>query len=86
MLRYMPERAKQYLPDLIITFGYVWAGLMFFSAMLNVALALTLSVVAWGTAMTIWSTASKIALFFAQYAFMKMVGVRRGKARRALAA
>jgi len=86
MLRYMPERAKQYLPDLIVTFGYVWAGLMFFSAALNVVLATSLSVVAWGTAMTLWGTGSKIALFFGQYVFMKTIGVRRGKARRALAA
>jgi len=86
MLRYMPERAKQYLPDLIITFGYVWAALMFFSAVLNVVLATSLSVVAWGTAMTLWGTGSKIALFFGQYAFMKMVGKRRGRARAALAA
>lgn len=86
MLRYMPERAKQYLPDLIITYGYVWAGLMFFSAVLNVVLALTLSVIAWGTVMTAWGIGSKLALFFGGYAVMKTIGVRRGKARRALAA
>lgn len=83
MLRYMPERAKLYLPDLIITYGYVWAGLMFFSAVLNIVLALTLSVIAWGTAMTAWGIGSKVALFFGGYAVMKAIGMRRSKARAA---
>ncbi len=74
---YMPPRAVQAVPDLIVIFGHVWAGLMFFSAAVNLALALTFSVAAWGTAMTIWGIASKTALFFAQYGVMKTIGRRR---------
>lgn len=77
MLRYMPPRAIEYVPDLAIAFGYVWAGLMAFSAMLNLVLALSLGVIAWGTAMTVWGIASKLVLFGAQYAVMKTVGRRR---------
>jgi intracellular septation protein len=80
MLRYMPERAMTYVPDLAYGFGYVWAGMMFFSAVLNLVLALKLDVVAWGTVMSIWGTASKIGLFFLQYGIMRFVGHRRYRA------
>jgi intracellular septation protein A len=77
MLRYMPPRAMEYVPDLAIGFGYVWAGLMAFSAVLNLVLALSLGVIAWGAAMTAWGIASKLVLFFGQYAVMKIIGRRR---------
>src|SRR5215469_26981 len=31
MNHYLPPRALEFVPDLGVTFGYVWAGLMFFS-------------------------------------------------------
>jgi len=77
MLRYMSERAMSFVPDLAYGFGYVWAGMMFFSAALNLVLALTLDLVAWGTLMSIWGAASKIGLFFLQYGIMRFVGHRR---------
>ena len=79
MNRYLPPRAIQYVPDLGIRFGYVWAGLMFVSAALNVALALTCSVELWGTAMTTLGIGSKALLFLGQYAFMKSTGIRRAR-------
>lgn len=83
MERYLPPIARQIMPDLGVTFGYVWAGLMFFSAALNLWAALTLGVVAWGTLMSIWGIASKFALFFVQYGVMKFIGRRRNRARMA---
>jgi intracellular septation protein A len=80
MLRFMSERAMRFVPDLAYGFGYVWAGMMFFSAALNLVLALTLDLVAWGTLMSIWGTASKIGLFFLQYGIMWFVGHRRYRA------
>jgi len=80
MRRYLPPRALEFLPDLTIAFGYVWAGLMFLSAALNLILALDLSVAAWGMAMTIWSIASKTTLFLGQYGLMKFIGRRRAQA------
>lgn len=77
MLRYMPARAIETVPDLATGFGYAWAGLMFFSAVLNVVLASTCGILVWGTVMTAWGTGSKLALFFAQYGVMKAVGRRR---------
>jgi intracellular septation protein len=81
MTRYMPSRAMQYVPDMAIGFGYVWAGLMFVTALLNIALALSTSIAVWGSVMTIWGIASKFGLFALQYAVMKAVGYRRHRAR-----
>jgi hypothetical protein len=54
---------------------------MFFSAALNLVLALTTSVMTWGAVMSLWGTVSKIALFFIQFGVMKAVGRRRYRAR-----
>ena len=42
--------------------------------------ALTLDPVTWASAMSIWGIASKIVLFLIQYATMRAIGVRRGRA------
>ena len=77
MVRFMPPRAMQFVPDLAYGFGYVWAGLMVFSALLNAALALYASVAVWGTVMSAWALFSKLGLFFLQYATMRFIGHRR---------
>jgi intracellular septation protein len=79
MNRYLPPRAEP-VKDVATTFGYVWAGLMFFSAALNLALAFSLDAKSWAAAMSAWGPASKIGLFLIQYAAMNMVGKRRAKA------
>ena len=86
MNRYLPPIAVHLVPDLAWTFGFVWAGLMFLSAALNIALALTLDPVSWSAVMSIWGLASKVALFLVQYGLMRFVGVRRAKAAMAQAA
>ena len=78
--RYLPPIAVQIVPDIAWIFGFVWAGLMFASAALNIALALTLEPVAWSATMSIWGIASKVALFLVQYVTMRTIGVRRGRA------
>ncbi|MCA0246479.1 MAG: septation protein IspZ [Proteobacteria bacterium] len=86
MNRYLPPIAQATVPDLGIRFGYIWAGLMFFSAVLNIALALTLDPASWAAAKSAWAIGSKIALFLIQYAVMKSTGIRRAKAAMAMAA
>lgn len=80
MTRYLPPIARTTVPDLAITFGYVWAGMMFFSAVLNIVLALTLDVTAWAAVKSVWAIGSKIGLFGVQYAIMKSTGIRRARA------
>ena len=80
MNRYLPPIAVEIVPDLAYIFGFVWAGLMFGSAALNIVLALTLDPVTWSATMSIWGIASKLTLFLIQYATMRLVGVRRRRA------
>jgi intracellular septation protein len=86
LVRYVPPRAMEFVPDLVIASGYVWAGLMFFSAALNLVLAIETSLLVWGSVMAAWGTGSKIALFVLQYGFMRFVGRQRYLARTAAAA
>lgn len=80
MTRYLPPIAQATMPDLAITFGYVWAGLMFFSAGLNIVLALMLDVTSWAAVKSVWAISSKVGLFGIQYAIMKSTGTRRARA------
>jgi len=80
MNRYLPPIAIATVPDLAYAYGFIWAGLMFGSAALNIALALTLDPITWSAAMSIWGIASKVVLFLVQYASMRMIGMRRGRA------
>ena len=86
MNRYLPPIAQATVPDLGIRFGYIWAGLMFFSAVLNVVLALVLDPASWAAVKSAWAIGSKIVLFLIQYAVMKSTGIRRAKAAMAAAA
>jgi intracellular septation protein len=79
MNRYLPERAQP-VADVATTFGYVWAGLMFASAALNIALALALDAKTWAAVMSGWGLFSKIGLFLIQYGAMTMIGRRRAAA------
>ena len=76
MNRYLPPRAEG-VKDVATAFGYAWAGLMFFSAALNIGLALSLDAKVWAATMSAWGIASKIALFLVQYAVMTSIGKRR---------
>ena len=86
MNRYLPRIAVELVPDIAVMFGYVWSGLMFFSAVLNVVIALKYDPVTWGAVMTIFATASKVALFLIQFTTMRMIGRRRYLAQAALQA
>ena len=85
MNRYLPPRAAP-VQDVATTFGYVWAGLMFFSAALNLVLATQTSLLVWGSVMSAWGVASKAGFGVLQYAYMRFVGRRRYLARQAAAA
>ena len=78
--RYLPAIAFEIVPDLVYAFGFVWAGLMFLSAALNVVLALNLDPLTWSVAMSVWGIASKVALVLIQYVTMRTVGLRRRQA------
>ena len=80
MNRYLPPVAKELVPDLAFIFGFIWSGFMFFSAALNVIVALNFSVVTWASFMSVYGIVSKLGLFLIQYAVMRYVGIRRRRA------
>ena len=80
MNRYLPPIAIQLVPDVTYTFGFVWAGLMFASAALNLIFMQSLDPLAWSAAISVWGIASKIVLFLIQYFAMRTIGRRRRQA------
>ncbi len=86
MNRYLPPIAIEMVPDIAFIFGYVWAGLMFFSAGLNLIVALNYSVATWSVFMSIYGIVSKLALFLIGFAAMRTIGVRRRRAQMIAAA
>ncbi len=77
MNRYMPPPAMEVMPDIVRVFGFVWSGLMFFSAVLNLIVALNFSVVTWASFMSAYGIFSKLGLFLIQYGAMRYTGFRR---------
>jgi intracellular septation protein len=83
--RYLPPVALELIPDIAVIFGFVWAGLMFFSAALNLIVALNFSVVTWSATMSIYAIVSKAVLFLIGYVTMRTIGRRRRRAQMAAA-
>jgi intracellular septation protein A len=81
--RYLPPVAIELVPDIAVIFGFAWAGLMFFSAALNLIVALNFSVVTWSATMSIYAIVSKAVLFLIGFVTMRTIGRRRRLARMA---
>jgi hypothetical protein len=76
MLRYVPPIVHEEAADLIRVFGYVWAGLMFFTAAANLALALG-DPKLWLRFLAVFPATSKLVLFGIQYATMRVIIIQR---------
>jgi intracellular septation protein len=81
MNRYLPPIAIEPVPDIAVIIGYAWSGLMFFSAALNLIVALNFSVVTWSATISIWGIVSKLVLFLIGYVIMRSIGARRYRRR-----
>ncbi|HLZ73745.1 inner membrane-spanning protein YciB [Phenylobacterium sp.] len=87
MLPYLPPSAREHLhDDVMIGWGYVWAGLMFFTAALNAVVALTMSLTVWSAFIAIFPAASKISLFAVQYLAVRARAIRNARRTEAEAA
>ena len=75
--RYLPPVAKAVVPDIAVIVGFLWAGLMFVSAAVNALVALNFSVVTWAAFMPVYGIVSKVVLFLAGFAVMRVIGRRR---------
>ncbi|HEY4174117.1 MAG TPA: septation protein IspZ [Rhodopila sp.] len=83
--RYLPPIVQETIPDVAIIFGFVWAALMFASAVLNIVVALNFSVTTWSAFMSVYAIGSKLGLFLIQYTVMRSITTRRRRPPVALA-
>ncbi|MDN5787591.1 inner membrane-spanning protein YciB [Pseudorhodobacter sp.] len=77
MMRYLPPVAQELLPDVAVIFGYLWAALMLFSAVLNLVVAPHTDALTWAAFMSVYAIASKVTLFVMQFAVMRLIGRQR---------
>jgi intracellular septation protein A len=80
MNRYLPPIAKAVVPDVAVIVGFLWAGLMFATAAINAIVALNFSVATWAAVMPAFGIVSKLVLFVAGFAAMRLIGRRRVRA------
>lgn len=82
MDRYMPPAAHGVIPErLIVVFGYVWSGLMFLTAALNLVIAIAFGHKAWLAFVSVFPLATKLGLFAIQYAGFRWVAIRNRRTR-----
>jgi intracellular septation protein len=86
MNRYLPAVAIEIVPDIAYIFGFVWSGLMFVSAVVNIWVATHYSFLVWTGFMSAYALVSKLGLFLIQYGTMRFIALRRRRAQLATAA
>lgn len=79
MLRYLPPVAAGHGEGPMIAFGYVWAGLMFVTAVANLVVAIGYSA-AWPAFLAIFPLVSKIGLFAVQFVTVRRLAIRSARA------
>jgi intracellular septation protein len=78
--RYLPDIARTTVPDVATIVGFAWAGLMFVSAALNAFVALTCNLETWALVMPIYGIVSKMLVFLAGFAVIRLTAQRRIRA------
>jgi intracellular septation protein A len=69
MLRYVPPKGQDLVGDLMVAFGYVWAGLMFVTAVANLVVAVAWPDI-WPAFVAIFPLASKALLFAVHFGWV----------------
>jgi intracellular septation protein A len=84
MERYIPPEGRALVPDRVfIAWGYVWAGLMFATAVANLVIAVALGRQAWLLFVGAFPLFSKLALFAVNYLHIRHVAIRNHRAQEA---
>ena len=78
--RYLPDIARTVVPDVATIVGFAWAGLMFVSAAVDAFVALTCSLETWALTMPIYGIVSKVVVFVAGFAAIRLTAQRRIRA------
>ena len=84
MERYMPPQGRPYVPTgVIVRWGYVWAGLMFVTAVANLVIAVAFGHKTWLLFVGAFPLVSKLALFAINYISIRHVAMRNARAEQA---
>lgn len=83
MLRYLPPVPRTIAPDIATVVGFVWAGLMFGSAAVNAFVAIAWGLSTWALVMPAFGIISKVVVFVAGFAAIRLATIRRVRAMQA---
>ena len=83
MLRYMPPRVTETIPEYVTGAGYAWAALMFALGLGTIAVALTGDMKLWAIYVSVVAIGAKVAAFAVQYVAFRMLVTNRIRAARA---
>jgi intracellular septation protein A len=71
MERYVPGQVRDAARPALTAFGFIWAGLMFLTAGLNVAVMVLVDPITWATFNLVFPPISMITLFLIQNIYMR---------------
>jgi len=80
MLRYMPPRVVEVIPEYVTAAGYAWAVLMFALGAGTITVAATGDMKLWATYVTVVAAGAKIAAFAIQYLTFRVLITNRLRA------
>ncbi|OKO86893.1 intracellular septation protein [Bradyrhizobium sp. NAS80.1] len=80
MLRYMPPRVTEVIPEYVTAAGYAWAALMFALGAGTIAVAMTGDLKLWAFYVSVVAVGAKIAAFVLQYLIFRVVITSRLRA------
>jgi intracellular septation protein len=83
MLRYMPPRVTETIPEYVTAAGYAWAALMFALGLGTIAVASTGNLRLWAIYVSVVLVGAKVAAFAIQYAAFRILVTNRLRAARA---
>ncbi len=80
MLRYMPPRVTEVIPEYVTAAGYAWAALMFALGAGTIAVAMTGDLKLWAFYVSVVAVGAKIAAFALQYVIFRVIITSRLRA------
>lgn len=83
MLRYMPPRVVETIPEYVTIAGYAWAALMFALGLSTIAAALSGDLKLWAIYVSVVLMGAKVAAFAVQYVVFRILVTNRIRAARA---
>jgi intracellular septation protein len=80
MLRYMPPRVTDVIPEYVTAAGFAWAALMFALGAGTIAVAMTGDIKLWAFYVSVVAVGAKIAAFALQYLIFRVIVTSRLRA------